>query len=66
MSMENKDTNPCGPLSLACAAGLDEERLPQFPCKPDARARESAAGLDRTRYFTSTGMLAEWAENSGA
>ena len=27
-----------GPYSLACAAGLDEEG---FPCKPDARARES-------------------------
>jgi hypothetical protein len=25
-----------------------------------------AAGGDERRYFTSTGMLAEWAENSGA
>ena len=33
-----------GPYSLACAAGLDEEG---FPCKPDARARESVLHAQR-------------------
>jgi hypothetical protein len=32
--------------SLACAAGLDEE---VFPCKPDARARESVLRTQQNR-----------------
>ena len=35
-----------GPYSLACAAGLDGER---FPCKPEARARESVLRTQQNR-----------------
>jgi hypothetical protein len=35
-----------GPHSLACAAGLDEEG---FPCKPEARARESVLPTHKGR-----------------
>jgi hypothetical protein len=49
-------------------AGLDGScAANHFPSKP-RRASEGiyAAGFGDLPYFTSTGMLAEWAENSGA